>query len=255
MKGQKYFILVIFIVLILAVNQFQAFNFGIFGNSEKEESNIAEKTVNKIGKFADFQHKKFYQLFMKTLKNSLKDYKTNIKNMDKNNGDVKTQNDEKYYYFAFGSNMNKNRMIERDCQFVNRQLGILPGYKLDFSKRSTKKEGTSYANIREKEGSTVEGALYELKDHDQILKLDKFEGHPTMYKRHEKTVYLDKELKNSVKAYVYIAEKDFITENLKPEKWYLDHLLFGKDLISKDYLQTLLDAVTYDDFVELNEQL
>lgn len=57
-----------------------------------------------------------------------------------------------------------------------------------------------------------------------------------MYKRHEKTVYLDNELKNSVKAYVYIAEKDFITENLKPEKWYIDHLLFGKDLISKDYL-------------------
>lgn len=49
-------------------------------------------------------------------------------------------------YFAYGSNMNKDRMKERKINFTSRQFAKLLCYKLVFNKKA--KDGEfAYANI------------------------------------------------------------------------------------------------------------
>ena len=47
----------------------------------------------------------------------------------------------KIYYFAYGSNMNHRRMIDRGVDYSKSELGILTGYKLVINKKSYKNPG------------------------------------------------------------------------------------------------------------------
>jgi len=49
-------------------------------------------------------------------------------------------------YFAYGSNMNKDRMTERGINFTSRQFAKLADYKLVFNKKASKGNYT-YSNI------------------------------------------------------------------------------------------------------------
>ena len=106
-------------------------------------------------------------------------------------------------YFAYGSNMNKERMTERKINFTSRQFAKLDGYKLVFNKKA--KDGNyTYANIIVSDDEFVEGVLYEFSD-EEISKLDKAEGFPIHYDKIQVNL-TDKE-NNSVNATTYIAKQ------------------------------------------------
>src|SRR5690625_4357546 len=135
-------------------------------------------------------------------------------------------------YFAYGSNMNSDRMKERGIDFTSRVFARLDDYKLVFNKKADRKN-IAFANIEPSEGSHVEGGLYEFPDH-QIDNLDRCEGHPYHYKREELTV-LDQDGR-SVSAMVYIAQSDKIVSDLLSTRDYLADLLYGKVVLSaSDY--------------------
>jgi gamma-glutamylcyclotransferase (GGCT)/AIG2-like uncharacterized protein YtfP len=146
---------------------------------------------------------------------------------------------KEHYYFAYGSNMNSQRMIDRGLEFSQALAGQMHGYQLAFNKKAWDHPCRSYANVvvsRCSENSVVEGVLYKLNDHQQIFKMDPFEGAPRLYSR---DIYLIETLEGKIPAWVYIANKATLAEGLKPDQWYLDHLLAGKPYLSESYYQRL----------------
>lgn len=146
-------------------------------------------------------------------------------------------------YFAYGSNMNPNRMRERNVSFSSRTHAILEGWELTFNKESSRNSKEGYANITRKEGKIVEGVLYEISEPDLKI-LDNFEGCPDHYERKIVKVKLDNgEL---VEAYTYIANPKKVKEELKPTRKYLEHLLKARDLLSEKYCKNLEEVETID---------
>jgi gamma-glutamylcyclotransferase (GGCT)/AIG2-like uncharacterized protein YtfP len=146
-------------------------------------------------------------------------------------------------YFAFGSNMDKERMKKRKANFTEMQKGIIKDWKLVFNKINNKKVGAGYANIIPNSGSIVEGIIYKV-DNDAIPILDGFEGVPNHYQKVTMSVEnTDKEL---IDCIVYIANPSKVDNFLKPEKWYLQHLLKGKEFLSESYFSDLKSIETLD---------
>lgn len=144
-------------------------------------------------------------------------------------------------YFAYGSNMDKERMLERELNFTSRQFAKLYGYKLMFNKIS-KKQGM-VSNIEQSNSDFIEGVLYEFPDSD-ISKLDKAEGYPNHYDRIKVTLVTKDG--TQTEATTYIAKQDKIVNGLHPTKKYLKHLLAGKDILSKEYFDKLSNTQTSD---------
>lgn len=147
-------------------------------------------------------------------------------------------------YFAYGSNMNPERMLQRGVKFTSRQQAILNDYELVFNKVSSQNYKEGFANIRYNKGSIIEGILYEIEDSD-IKKLDRFEGYPYHYTKEEVTVHVRKHDKK-VKAITYTANPDKVKEGLKPKRDYIEHLLKARALLSKSYCHKLESWETLD---------
>lgn len=131
------------------------------------------------------------------------------------------------FYYAYGSNMSEQRMLDRKITFFSRKFGILKDYRLVFNKISKSNNNISFANIVESIGDFVEGVIYEINEYD-IKKLDKFEGYPLHYTR--KNVIID-----NISCVVYIAQNEWIKEGVYPTKEYINYLLEAKDLLSEEY--------------------
>jgi len=147
------------------------------------------------------------------------------------------------YYFAYGSNMNPERMKERDVSFTMMKKAVLKGYRLQFNKLASGNPSEGYANIEPWDKGIVEGILYDISEAD-IKKLDKHEGYPAHYSR----INLKVKLKDSdeLEAVVYIAQADRVKEGLKPRRAYLQHLLAGEKLLSPEYIKQLRLQETLD---------
>ena len=139
-------------------------------------------------------------------------------------------------YFAYGSNMDPERMRKRGIRFSRREHAVLEGYRLEFNKVSSQNPREGYANIVEDAESVVEGILYEIKESD-LRKLDKFEGYPSHYRRTRVYVKLDNG--ERVEAITYIAQPEKVKSGLRPSNKYLSHLLRGCDLLSEEYCEKL----------------
>ena len=146
-------------------------------------------------------------------------------------------------YFAYGSNMDGDRLRGRGVSFSRREWAVLEGYRLVFNKRSSRDPKEGFANIVKDEGGLVEGILYEIAEED-IEKLDKYEGYPQHYDRQRVKVKMQSG--EAVEAAVYIAKQEMTAEGLKPSRKYLNHLLKGCDLLSKEYCEKLQSTPTLD---------
>lgn len=146
-------------------------------------------------------------------------------------------------YFAYGSNMDSDRMRERGVNFTSRKKAILKNWELVFNKVSSKNPMEGYANIRPKKESLVEGILYEIEDSD-IEKLDYYEGYPFHYNREK--VILCIENSEQIEAITYVANPGKVKEGLKPSRNYLEYLLNAQDILSKDYYKKLEEWETLD---------
>ncbi|SMP11314.1 Cation transport regulator ChaC [Desulfurobacterium pacificum] len=142
------------------------------------------------------------------------------------------------YYFAYGSNMNPERMKDRGADFKSLRRAILKGYKLVFNKKSKRYGGC--ANIEPDENAIVEGVLYELKEPEIAIKrLDFYEGYPENYDRVKVTV--ETEDGEKIKAFTYIAQPRYIDSTVRPSKRYLAHLLKACELglLSPQYCEKI----------------
>ncbi|MEM3399905.1 MAG: gamma-glutamylcyclotransferase family protein [Candidatus Micrarchaeia archaeon] len=126
-------------------------------------------------------------------------------------------------YFAYGSNMDRDRMLKRGVKIFSESIGYIKMWKLVFNKKAPNK-GEGYANIVPNKNSKVYGVIYEIEETD-ILKLDEYEGYPTHYDRQAITVIRSDG--TEIKAQVYIAKNDMTDTNLKPSKSYMQYILNG----------------------------
>jgi len=138
-------------------------------------------------------------------------------------------------YFAYGSNMNPERMRERGVLYYSRQRLVLPGYSLKFNKIVYAPHAGA-ANIIPDENDQVEGVLYKITLRG-IQNLDKYEHYPTQYDR--VTLRAPHQGSNLIEILTYIAHPHKTREGLRPDREYLDHLLAAQDLLSEDYYNYL----------------
>ena len=162
---------------------------------------------------------------------------------------------DRVWYFAYGSNMNLQRMMDRSAYFTQRKRGILHGHRLVFNKISGAYPGHGVANVVAERGYDVVGVLYEV-DRPGIEALDGFEGvRGGHYIRTEMMVQLNDG--NAVNAYVYVAHPNKVEDGLTPHDDYFYHLEQGLDLLGEggaDYLkQARLEARVTDDERFLSE--
>lgn len=143
-------------------------------------------------------------------------------------------------YFAYGSNMDEERMKSRRIAFTKRVPAILYGYKLTFNKMTDVK-GFGYATIEKgKSKDFVEGILYTVNKLG-IMTLDRFEGYPYHYNRIDIKVCSDG---IECHAITYIATPEVLGKKLIPFPEYLDHLLAGKEFLSDEYFNFLESFVS-----------
>jgi gamma-glutamylcyclotransferase (GGCT)/AIG2-like uncharacterized protein YtfP len=160
---------------------------------------------------------------------------------------------ETVWYFAYGSNMDAKRMKKRVGDYVTRIRAALKNYELVFNVKNEKQAGAGFANIEQKNGQVVEGALY-LISFEQLEKLDRYEGVPNHYRRNQYgeqkvDVYLvnDFLLKD---VYTYFGCLQMKASDLLPTKAYMQHLLAvnadEEYFVSPNYYQRLLAQPTID---------
>jgi len=141
-------------------------------------------------------------------------------------------------YFAYGSNLNYKRMIERGVNFTSKEKGSLKGYRFIINKKSQKNPNIGFANIIKDNSSHVEGIIYEVSQED-LIKLDKFEGVSNGHYRRENHHINNKE------CVVYIANDEWTSINeLEATEEYKNHILEGKEFLSENYYKKLLEIKT-----------
>lgn len=138
------------------------------------------------------------------------------------------------YYFAYGSNMNPDRMRDRELQVVDKCSGLIRDLTLKFNKKDGPTFG--HASVHFSRQSVVEGVLYKLKSQEEIKKLDVYETTPILYSR---DLFPVETSQGVIYAWTYIANDAALGKNLLPEAWYLNHLLAGKPWLSDEYFQYL----------------
>jgi gamma-glutamylcyclotransferase (GGCT)/AIG2-like uncharacterized protein YtfP len=149
---------------------------------------------------------------------------------------VREQADD-VWYFAYGSNMNPARMIERNMNFTRRMSGTLKGYHLAFNKIAYNKPGVAFANIMPSDEGVVNGIMYRFPFRD-LPNLDLKEGVSLgHYFRKEVQILTSNGMQGAV---CYIACDDKVADGLAPEAEYVNHILCGCDLLGI----TLSDAVS-----------
>lgn len=139
-------------------------------------------------------------------------------------------------YFAYGSNMNVDRMRERGMRFDSAVDGRLHGFQLQFNKTSRKHPGVGHANVAYAPGSTVEGVLYVLSSPEEISRMDPFESAPVNYSREVVQVLT---AQGPMPSWTYFANPAVLRPGLKPPRSYLEHLLAGKPFLSASYFRML----------------
>jgi len=147
-------------------------------------------------------------------------------------------------YFAYGSNMDQQRMTARGIHFSACQAAQLLGYRLHFNKKNLGSNSDAFANICPSENCITEGVLYEITD-AEIARLDKAEGCPTHYYRTELQVHTNEG--SLIPAQVYIATADMVDNGLNPARNYLQHLLEAKAFLSPAYYEWLKNTVVAED--------
>ncbi|MGV0033748.1 MAG: gamma-glutamylcyclotransferase family protein [Candidatus Azotimanducaceae bacterium WSBS_2022_MAG_OTU7] len=141
-----------------------------------------------------------------------------------------------HHYFAYGSNMNLDRVRQRKMFFESAESGHLFDYSLRFNMWSVKYPGAVSANVMASKKEVTEGVIYQLVEPVQIEMMDPYEGYPVLYTRTALPIVTEAGV---VDAWVYIANEAHVTEGLAPARWYLNHLLAGREYLSVSYFNSL----------------
>jgi len=120
---------------------------------------------------------------------------------------------KKYYYFAYGANLNLDGMEFRCPGYKKVEAALLHNYKLVFR---------GVADVVPSEGNTVMGAVYLLTE-EHFQALDRFEGYPNLYIR--KVVEVETLSGRKIKAIIYLMRQK--RKPQPPSGYYLDTIITG----------------------------
>ncbi len=126
-------------------------------------------------------------------------------------------------YFSYGSNMETELLESRVGKINIIGKAVLKNYYLTFNKLGD--DGSGKANIEQRTGFVVEGIIFDLTE-EQLKKLDISEGVPMHYIRCMIEI-IKSDNDEVTTAEVYIANKNKIRYNLRPNRQYLQYLLDG----------------------------
>ena len=140
------------------------------------------------------------------------------------------------YYFAYGSNMNQARMQGRDMRVKSVYAGWLDGFGLRFNKASRRDSKLACANMVWARSERIQGILYELESIEEIIKLDPHEGSPWRYSRELFNVQTSGAVQP---AWIYVANPAVLDDTVLPGRWYIEHLLAGRDYLTEDDWQRI----------------
>lgn len=147
-------------------------------------------------------------------------------------------------YFAYGSNMNMERLCERlgreGHQLLDRRRATLHDYRLVFNKRSSLEAQVGYANIEPSISGVVEGTLNEMSEAALAL-LDRIELVPHHYRRVPVQVH-DWGRASTVLAWTYLGQPAMLCPEVRPTRDYIGHLLRAGDVLPAHYLGRLAEV-------------
>ena len=157
------------------------------------------------------------------------------------------------WYFAYGSNMDRARLetarlAPEGLCVKERVLGFVSGWQLVFDKPWAKFAGGGAANICPHPHDHVYGTL-NLMDARGLDVLDHYEGVAGGHYRRAVLHVSRPAWDDRVEAVVYLADGD-LNPSLIPPRFYLDHLLAGRDLLPPDYVAKLDAFATLPIFSE-----
>lgn len=138
-------------------------------------------------------------------------------------------------YLAYGSNLSIRVFSSRIDKFNILNTNYeLSGFKLVFNKLS--KDGSAKANIVESKSDFVYCNIYKI-DESEIKVLDKIEGYKYGYNK----LFLNDNL------FTYIADTNYIKNNIYPYDWYLYLILDGmlSCNFNKDYIENVYNSTLY----------
>ena len=124
-----------------------------------------------------------------------------------------------FLYFAYGSNMLTERLVDRCPGARPVAVATAVGYTLSFSKRSN--DGSGKAMLEQTDGpeDIVPGVLFEIYVSERSA-LDTAEGAGFGYRREEGFLITRADTGEHVAATVYLAEDTHIDGTLIPYEWY-----------------------------------
>ena len=122
-------------------------------------------------------------------------------------------------YFAYGSNMLRERLVARVTTAQAVAVGVVRDYQLDFAKVSV--DGSGKGDMVASPGGEVWGVLYEF-DASQKTDLDRHEG--THYQPREVVVFTPSGVET---AWAYMAEPHRRDPAKVPYDWYLALIIAG----------------------------
>ena len=152
------------------------------------------------------------------------------------------------WYFAYGSNMDADRLFEKRLRPEGvmpgeRVAGRLDGWQLAFNKIARAPAGAGAGNIILQAGSSVHGTLNALPAKGFDV-LDRFEGVVSGHYERRTVRVVRPDIGIDVEAITYVALK--VGEGLRPTREYLDFLLAGRDLLPVAYWEWLRATATID---------
>ena len=141
-------------------------------------------------------------------------------------------------YFAYGSNMLKERLTPRVKSATFRAIVALPGYRIRFRKKSQDCSGKCDIFHTHCSIDVVHGVIFEIDD-SQLKDLDISEGCGHGY--HREKIALRLADGSQMDAFVYLADPDAIDEALIPYSWYHELVIRGAEQhnLPKDYVAGL----------------
>lgn len=139
--------------------------------------------------------------------------------------------------FAYGSNMNINRLKNRVPSAVKISNGFIEGFSLKCSKLSKDSSGKATVIKTDNKKDLVWGVLFEIDEKEKPL-LDRAEGLNYGYDELIIDVNDGKEIH---KAQIYIANDKSVDEGLKPFSWYKAYITEGakENQLPNDYIKML----------------
>ncbi|XP_038045613.1 uncharacterized protein LOC119720130 [Patiria miniata] len=153
------------------------------------------------------------------------------------------------YYFAYGADMNKNRLTSYIGREADHRLwGVLFGFQLTFNKRGADLEAGGFPNIAFSPDSSVEGCVY-LITPSELQKLDRHIGCPKFYTKAMFPVWMmncaePNELgvaQYCIPALTYVAQDKWTLsqeeKQLVESDYSVGQCLKGSDLLTPSYVQ------------------